>query len=74
MNCIFLTGSSLQNGEGEVEGGPPGVVLLSVTKEHDHHQVGFWDLTLTFHRYQITALLGTNGAGKTTVMYVPLPS
>ncbi|XP_043729287.1 ATP-binding cassette sub-family A member 13 isoform X2 [Cervus elaphus] len=61
-------GSSLQNGEGELEGGSPGVVLLSVTKEHDHHKAGVWDLTLTFHRDQITALLGTNGAGKTTVI------
>ncbi|CAM9884095.1 unnamed protein product [Rangifer tarandus platyrhynchus] len=61
-------GSSLQNGEGELEGGSPGVVLLSVTKEHDRHKAGVWDLTLTFHRDQITALLGTNGAGKTTVI------
>lgn len=73
MDCIFLTGSSLQNGKGELEGGSPGVVLLSVTKEHDRHKAGVWDLTLTFHRDQITALLGTNGAGKTTVMCVPLP-
>uniref|UniRef100_A0A4W2EV16 ABC transporter domain-containing protein n=1 Tax=Bos indicus x Bos taurus TaxID=30522 RepID=A0A4W2EV16_BOBOX len=61
-------GSSLQNGKGELEGGSPGVVLLSVTKEHDRHKAGVWDLTLTFHRDQITALLGTNGAGKTTVI------
>ncbi|XP_061022272.1 ATP-binding cassette sub-family A member 13 [Dama dama] len=61
-------GSSLQNGEGKLEGGSPGVVLLSVTKEHDRHKAGVWDLTLTFHRDQITALLGTNGAGKTTVI------
>ena len=73
MDCIFLTGSSLRNGEGELEGGSPGVVLLSVTKEHDRHKAGVWDLTLTFHRDQITVLLGTNGAGKTTVMCVPLP-
>ncbi|XDB49958.1 hypothetical protein AB1E18_003527 [Capra hircus] len=61
-------GSSLQNGEGELEGGTPGVVLLSVTKEHDGHKAGVWGLTVTFHRDQITALLGTNGAGKTTVI------
>uniref|UniRef100_A0A8C6FU00 ATP binding cassette subfamily A member 13 n=1 Tax=Moschus moschiferus TaxID=68415 RepID=A0A8C6FU00_MOSMO len=65
---IFGFGSSLQNGEGELEGGSPGVVLLSVTKEHGRHKTGVWDLTLTFHRGQITALLGTNGAGKTTVI------
>ncbi|KAI4584687.1 hypothetical protein MJG53_006221, partial [Ovis ammon polii x Ovis aries] len=61
-------GSSLQNGEGELQGGTPGVVLLSVTKEHDGHKAGVWGLTVTFHRDQITALLGTNGAGKTTVI------
>ena len=53
MDCIFLTGSSLRNGEGELEAGSPGVVLLSVTKEHDRHKAGVWDLTLTFHRDQI---------------------
>ncbi|XP_020919564.1 ATP-binding cassette sub-family A member 13 isoform X6 [Sus scrofa] len=61
-------GSSLQNGEGRLEGPPPGVALLSVTKEHEHRQAAVRDLTLTFHRDQITALLGTNGAGKSTVI------
>uniref|UniRef100_A0A8D2D2U3 ATP binding cassette subfamily A member 13 n=1 Tax=Sciurus vulgaris TaxID=55149 RepID=A0A8D2D2U3_SCIVU len=61
-------GPSQQSREGEIEGGPPGVTLLSVTKEHDDHKVAVQDLTLTFHRGQITALLGTNGAGKTTII------
>ncbi|XP_034521222.1 ATP-binding cassette sub-family A member 13 isoform X2 [Ailuropoda melanoleuca] len=61
-------GSSLQNGEGKPGGGPPGVALISVTKEYEPHKAAVRDLTLTFHRDQITALLGTNGAGKTTVI------
>ncbi|XP_053782062.1 ATP-binding cassette sub-family A member 13 isoform X8 [Desmodus rotundus] len=50
------------------EEGAPGVTLVSVTKEYQPHQAAVRDLTLTFHRGQITALLGTNGAGKTTVL------
>ncbi|XP_032730825.1 ATP-binding cassette sub-family A member 13 [Lontra canadensis] len=61
-------GSALQNGEGKPGGGPPGVALVSVTKEYEPHKAAVRDLTLTFHRDQITALLGTNGAGKTTVI------
>ncbi|MBZ3873798.1 ATP-binding cassette sub-family A member 13 [Sciurus carolinensis] len=61
-------GPSQRSREGEIEGGPPGVTLLSVTKEHEGHKVAVQDLTLTFHRGQITALLGTNGAGKTTII------
>lgn len=71
--CIF-TGALPQHGKGEQEGGPPGVTLVSVTKEYQPHQAAVRDLTLTFHRGQITALLGTNGAGKTTVMCVPATS
>ncbi|EPY85511.1 hypothetical protein CB1_000372021, partial [Camelus ferus] len=56
--------SSLQTGEGT----PLGVTLVSVTKEYERHQPAVRDLTLTFHGDQITALLGTNGAGKTTVI------
>lgn len=44
--------------------------MISVTKVYKGHKAAVQDLTLTFHRHQITALLGTNGAGKTTVMYV----
>ncbi|XP_054582575.1 ATP-binding cassette sub-family A member 13 [Eptesicus fuscus] len=62
------TGSLPQLGKGEREGGAPGVTLVSVTKEYQPHQAAVQDLTLTFHRGQITALLGTNGAGKTTVL------
>ena len=62
-----------QNNEAELEGGPPGVALMSVTKDYERHKAAVQDLTLTFHRDQITALLGTNGAGKTTVMCVPCP-
>uniref|UniRef100_A0A673SY29 ATP binding cassette subfamily A member 13 n=1 Tax=Suricata suricatta TaxID=37032 RepID=A0A673SY29_SURSU len=61
-------GSSLQSGWGKPAGGPPGVALVSVTKEYERHKAAVRDLTLTFHRGQITALLGTNGAGKTTVI------
>ncbi|XP_045684814.1 ATP-binding cassette sub-family A member 13 [Phyllostomus hastatus] len=46
----------------------PGVTLVSVTKEYQPRQAAVRDLTLTFHRDQVTALLGTNGAGKTTVL------
>ncbi|XP_029401064.1 ATP-binding cassette sub-family A member 13 isoform X2 [Mus pahari] len=61
-------GLSQQNGPGEMEGGSPGVALISVTKEYEDHKVAVQELTLTFHRDQITALLGTNGAGKTTII------
>ncbi|KAM6156382.1 ATP-binding cassette sub-family A member 13 [Erethizon dorsatum] len=60
-------GSSQQNRGGELEG-PLGVTLVSVTKKYEGHKVAVQDLTLTFHRGQITALLGTNGAGKTTII------
>uniref|UniRef100_A0A8D0FS86 ATP binding cassette subfamily A member 13 n=1 Tax=Strix occidentalis caurina TaxID=311401 RepID=A0A8D0FS86_STROC len=46
-----------------------GVMLLSLTKEHmDGQKAAVKDLSLSFHRGQITALLGPNGAGKTTVI------
>ncbi|XP_074235807.1 ATP-binding cassette sub-family A member 13 isoform X1 [Saimiri boliviensis] len=61
-------GSSLQNRKGEIEGRPPGVALVSVTKEYEGHKAAVQDLSLTFHTDQITALLGTNGAGKTTIV------
>uniref|UniRef100_G3SKM3 ATP binding cassette subfamily A member 13 n=1 Tax=Gorilla gorilla gorilla TaxID=9595 RepID=G3SKM3_GORGO len=61
-------GSSLQNREGELEGSAPGVTLVSVTKEYEGHKAAVQDLSLTFYRDQITALLGTNGAGKTTII------
>ncbi|XP_068003827.1 ATP-binding cassette sub-family A member 13 [Melanerpes formicivorus] len=51
------------------EGTTIGVVLLSLTKEHlDGQKAVVKDLSLTFHRGQITALLGPNGAGKTTLI------
>ncbi|XP_027734794.1 ATP-binding cassette sub-family A member 13 [Empidonax traillii] len=51
------------------EGATIGVVLLSLTKDYmDGQKAAVKDLSLTFHRGQITALLGPNGAGKTTVI------
>ncbi|KAM5273642.1 ATP-binding cassette sub-family A member 13 [Ctenodactylus gundi] len=61
-------GSVQRNRDGEPERGPPGVTLMSVTKELQGHKGAVRDLTLTFYRGQITALLGANGAGKTTVI------
>ncbi|XP_042540867.1 ATP-binding cassette sub-family A member 13 [Dipodomys spectabilis] len=61
-------GATHQNKAGEVEGDLPGVSLVSVNKEYEGHRLAVQDLTLTFHRGQITALLGTNGAGKTTII------
>ncbi|XP_060221645.1 ATP-binding cassette sub-family A member 13 isoform X2 [Meriones unguiculatus] len=61
-------GFSQQNCPGELEGGNPGVALISVTKEYEGHKLAVQELTLTFHQDQITALLGTNGAGKTTII------
>ncbi|XP_048642550.1 ATP-binding cassette sub-family A member 13 [Marmota marmota marmota] len=68
FNGNFDNPESLPQSRGELEGDAPGVTLLSVTKEHEGHKVAVQDLTLTFHRGQITALLGTNGAGKTTII------
>ncbi|XP_045142225.1 ATP-binding cassette sub-family A member 13 [Echinops telfairi] len=61
-------GSSLQHTEGSPGEGCPGVTMVSVTKEYEPNKVAIRDLTLTFHRDQLTALLGTNGAGKTTII------
>ncbi|XP_036896967.1 ATP-binding cassette sub-family A member 13 isoform X2 [Sturnira hondurensis] len=61
-------GSPTPLGKETREEGTLGVTLVSVTKEYQPHQPAVRDLTLTFHREQITALLGTNGAGKTTVL------
>ncbi|XP_054047718.1 ATP-binding cassette sub-family A member 13 [Rissa tridactyla] len=52
-----------------IKGATIGVTLLSLTKEHvDGQKAAVKDLSLTFHRGQITALVGPNGAGKTTVI------
>ncbi|KAM5203989.1 ATP-binding cassette sub-family A member 13 isoform 2-T2 [Hipposideros larvatus] len=61
-------GSSAQNGTGTLDGGPLGVTLVSVTKEHQPGRAAVRDLTVTFHSGQISALLGSNGAGKTSVI------
>ncbi|XP_069915557.1 ATP-binding cassette sub-family A member 13 [Oryctolagus cuniculus] len=62
------TGPPPQNGEGELRGGHLGVTLVSVTKDYEGHKAAIQDLSLTFHRGQIAALLGTNSAGKTTII------
>ncbi|XP_023570208.1 ATP-binding cassette sub-family A member 13 [Octodon degus] len=62
-------GSSQQDRGGEPDRrGTLGAALVSVTKKYEGHQVAVQDFTLTFPRGQITAFLGTNGAGKTTIM------
>ncbi|XP_058534003.1 ATP-binding cassette sub-family A member 13 [Ochotona princeps] len=65
---LGFTGLSPQNGAEELEGGPVGVALVSVSKEYEGHRMAIQNLSLTFHRGQITALLGTNSAGKTTII------
>jgi len=39
-------------------------------KRGKEHRIAVNNLTVNFYRGQITALLGENGAGKTTMMYV----
>ncbi|XP_037693121.1 ATP-binding cassette sub-family A member 13 [Choloepus didactylus] len=65
---VVKKGTLPQNEEGDLEGGLPGVSLVSVTKVYEDNRAAVKNLTLTFHRDQITALLGTNGAGKTTII------
>ncbi|CAM2105874.1 unnamed protein product [Caretta caretta] len=52
------------------EGGSPiGVILMSLTKKYtDNKKTAVKDLSLIFYKDQITALLGANGAGKTTII------
>ncbi|XP_074842119.1 ATP-binding cassette sub-family A member 13 [Carettochelys insculpta] len=71
FNEHFFEKGSLPRDEKHVsEGGTPtGVMLVSLTKEYkDNKKTAVKDLNLTFYQNQITALLGANGAGKTTVI------
>ncbi|XP_006136436.3 ATP-binding cassette sub-family A member 13 [Pelodiscus sinensis] len=71
FNENFLDKGSLPQDEKSVrEGGTAvGVMLMSLTKEYtDNKKMAVKDLTLTFYQDQITALLGANGAGKTTII------
>uniref|UniRef100_A0A8C3S2A1 ABC transporter domain-containing protein n=1 Tax=Chelydra serpentina TaxID=8475 RepID=A0A8C3S2A1_CHESE len=68
---FFIYTGSLPPDERSVsEGGSPiGVILMSLTKEYtDNKKTAVKDLSLTFYKGQITALLGVNGAGKTTII------
>uniref|UniRef100_A0A674JFQ8 ABC transporter domain-containing protein n=1 Tax=Terrapene triunguis TaxID=2587831 RepID=A0A674JFQ8_9SAUR len=70
-NMLFVNEGSLPANERSVsEGGSPiGVILMSLTKEYtDNKKTAVKDLSLTFYKGQITALLGANGAGKTTII------
>ncbi|XP_038616014.1 ATP-binding cassette sub-family A member 13 [Tachyglossus aculeatus] len=62
-------GSSYKFHQGSLEKLSVGVALTSVTKMYnDNRKMAVKDLTLTFYRNQITALLGPNGTGKTTII------
>ncbi|XP_066485290.1 ATP-binding cassette sub-family A member 13 [Tiliqua scincoides] len=62
-------GSSVEHKRHSKEASSEGVVLMSLTKAHsESNKIAVKDLSLTFYKGQITALLGTNGAGKTTVI------
>ncbi|XP_026509884.1 ATP-binding cassette sub-family A member 13-like [Terrapene carolina triunguis] len=67
---FIYTGSLPANERSVSEGGSPiGVILMSLTKEYtDNKKTAVKDLSLTFYKGQITALLGANGAGKTTII------
>ncbi|KAH1177253.1 hypothetical protein KIL84_010955, partial [Mauremys mutica] len=67
---FIYTGSLPANERRLSEGGIPiGVILMSLTKEYtDNKKTAVKDLSLTFYKGQITALLGANGAGKTTII------
>uniref|UniRef100_A0A8C4WKG0 ATP binding cassette subfamily A member 13 n=1 Tax=Gopherus evgoodei TaxID=1825980 RepID=A0A8C4WKG0_9SAUR len=69
---FIYTGSLPANERRLSEGGIPiGVILMSLTKEYtDNKKTAVKDLSLTFYKGQITALLGANGAGKTTIISV----
>uniref|UniRef100_A0A8C0G716 ATP binding cassette subfamily A member 13 n=1 Tax=Chelonoidis abingdonii TaxID=106734 RepID=A0A8C0G716_CHEAB len=64
-NILFVN-EGLRLSEGGI---PTGVILMSLTKEYtDNKKTAVKDLSLTFYKGQITALLGANGAGKTTII------
>ncbi|TFK08948.1 stanniocalcin-1 [Platysternon megacephalum] len=67
---FIYTGSLPANERSVSDGGSPiGVILMSLTKEYtDNKKTAVKDLSLTFYKGQITALLGANGAGKTTII------
>ena len=47
---------------------PVGISLQNLRKVYKGKKVAVDDLSVNFHQGQISALLGQNGAGKTTIM------
>lgn len=47
-----------------------GARLINVSKIYDGEKIAISNLSLTFYKNQVSCLLGRNGAGKSTVMYV----
>lgn len=54
--------------EPPAEGARAGIRFVNVTKQYDSQKIVIDRLSLTLYEGQVTALLGHNGAGKTTAM------
>lgn len=66
---LVLTGSFLQSQNSKVlpliENG---VSLVSISKLYSNNLMAVKDLSLNFYTNEITCILGSNGAGKTTIL------
>ena len=51
----------------------PGIVLRHLTKCYGKDKMAVNDLSVNFYVKEITALLGHNGAGKSTVSFFKVP-